>query len=82
MLNSNNPALQCSFGEKCSRDVLLNRPDAATFLGVQPQTLAAWACTQRYPLPYVKIGRRVMYRLADLEAFVVANRHNARKVAA
>lgn len=55
---------------------LLNRPTAAAYLGVQPQTLAVWACTQRYPLPFVKIGRRVMYRLADLDAFVMANRHS------
>jgi hypothetical protein len=54
---------------------LLTRSAAAAHLGVQPQTLAVWACTKRYPLPYVKIGRRVMYRLTDLEAFVMANRH-------
>ncbi|WP_449412096.1 helix-turn-helix domain-containing protein [Pandoraea soli] len=53
---------------------LLSRSDAATFLGIQPQTLAVWACNQRYSLPFVKIGRRVMYRIADLEAFVMANR--------
>ncbi|WP_423391960.1 helix-turn-helix domain-containing protein [Burkholderia sp. LMG 21824] len=58
------------------KESLISRPAAAAYLGVQPQTLAAWACTQRYPLPFVKIGRRVMYRLADLEAFVLANRRD------
>lgn len=54
---------------------LRTRQEAAAYLGVKAQTLAAWACTQRYPLPFVKIGRRVMYRIADLDAFVLANLH-------
>ena len=46
---------------------------AADLLGVQPATLATWRCTLRYPLPFVKIGaRRVMYRRADVEAFIAA----------
>ncbi len=52
---------------------LLSRERAAAYLGIKPQTLAVWACTHRYNLPYVKIGRRVMYRRSDLEAFVNAN---------
>lgn len=52
---------------------LLSRSQAAEHLGIKPQTLAVWACTHRYNLPYVKIGRRVMYRRSDLEAFVNAN---------
>ncbi|SKC49548.1 helix-turn-helix domain-containing protein [Paraburkholderia hospita] len=54
---------------------LLDRQKAASYLGVKPQTLANWAVTRARNLPYVKIGRRVMYRVADLEAFVMANRH-------
>lgn len=45
--------------------------DAAKYLGVSEQTLAIWRCTKRYPLPYIKIGRLVRYRLSDLEAFLV-----------
>ncbi|WP_017232929.1 helix-turn-helix domain-containing protein [Pandoraea sp. B-6] len=54
---------------------LVDRSAAASYLGLKKQTLAVWACTQRYPLPFVKIGRRVMYRIADLDAFIMANRH-------
>ncbi|CAG9239455.1 DNA-binding protein [Paraburkholderia caribensis] len=54
---------------------LFDRHSAATYLGIKPQTLANWAVTRAQSLPYVKIGRRVMYRLADLNAFVMANRH-------
>jgi hypothetical protein len=50
---------------------LLTRFEAARFLGVAPNTLAVWACTNRYSLPFVKVGRKVMYRLSDLEAFIL-----------
>lgn len=49
---------------------LLNRDEAAQFLGVSPQTLAYWACTKRYGLPLVKIGRLAKYRMSDLEDFI------------
>lgn len=49
---------------------LLTRQEAAEVLRVKPQTLAVWAVTQRYGLPYVKVGRKAMYRLSDLDAFI------------
>lgn len=52
---------------------LLNRDEAATALGVRPQTLACWASSGRYHLPFVKVGRRVMYRQSDIEGFIEAN---------
>ena len=52
---------------------LLKREEAAEFLAVEPQTLAAWASTGRYALPFVKVGRCVRYRLADLECFIEKN---------
>lgn len=51
---------------------LLSREEAAAYLGVAPATLATWATTKRYPLPMVKIGRVVKYRLRDLEAFIAS----------
>ena len=52
---------------------LMSRREAAHYLGVSPQTLAVWACTQRYYLPLVKIGRHVKYRKSDLDAFIARN---------
>ena len=49
---------------------LLAPPEAATVLGVATGTLEVWRCTRRYPLPYVKVGRLVRYRRADLLAFI------------
>lgn len=53
-------------------NILLTRTEAAAFLGVSKGTLEVWACTKRYPLPYVKVGRLVKYRLPDLHAFVAS----------
>ena len=52
---------------------LLSRKEAATYLGVSEQTLAIWKCTKRYNLPFVKIGRLVKYRRADLDDFIFKN---------
>lgn len=51
---------------------LLTRPEAAEYLGVKTNTLEVWASTQRYGLSYIKVGRSVRYRMADLDAFIDA----------
>jgi predicted site-specific integrase-resolvase len=51
---------------------LLTPQDVADRLGVSTTTLATWRCTKRYPLTYVKVGRLVRYRLADIEKFEIA----------
>lgn len=57
---------------KPQREALLTRDDAARYLSVQPGTLRVWACERRYPLPFVKVGRAVRYRIEDLDAFIAA----------
>jgi excisionase family DNA binding protein len=61
-------------------NALLTRDAAAERLGIKPSTLAVWATTQRYDLPYVKIGRSVRYRFSDIEAFIAANVKGAQNV--
>ncbi len=52
---------------------LLSAEQAAELLDTNTGTLAVWRCTRRYPtLRYVKVGRSVKYRLADIEAFIEA----------
>jgi len=55
-----------------SPDRLLDGTQAAALLGVAPGTLEVWRTTKRYPLPYIKVGRNVRYRLSALEAFLTA----------
>ncbi len=52
---------------------LLTRRQAAEYLGIKENTLAVWATTKRHPLPYIKVGRLVKYRLTDLQAFLERN---------
>lgn len=52
---------------------LLKRSDAAAYLQIKTNTMAVWASTKRHPLPYIKVGRRVLYRQSDLDAFIASN---------
>lgn len=78
-MNSVQTTLSCEARPQNSavQKVLYSRKEAARYLGVAPQTLAAWTCLGRYDLPYAKIGRRVYYRKSDLDAF--AERHVVRR---
>ena len=49
---------------------LLTNEEAAEYLGVASNSLAVWRTTKRYAIPYVKVGRLVKYRIADLDAFL------------
>lgn len=49
---------------------LLDEQQAAQHLNVSPGTLSVWRSTGRYALPFVKVGRRVRYRLADLDSWI------------
>jgi len=53
---------------------LLTPREVAAMLRVQPETLNVWRCVKRYPLPYLKIGSRIRYRLADVEKFILSRR--------
>jgi excisionase family DNA binding protein len=55
-------------------DRLLTRTQAADYLGLRPQTLAAWYCTGRHDLPAFKVGRLVKYRKADLDEWLASHR--------
>lgn len=49
---------------------LLDEKAAAQFLDNSPGTLSVWRSTGRYNLPFIKVGRSVRYRRADLEAWL------------
>ena len=56
--------------DKINQNQLLSRKEASEFLGVKESTLSVWACTRRYNLPIVKIGRLAKYRMSDLLKFL------------
>lgn len=49
---------------------LLDEKAAAELLTVSPGTLSVWRSTGRYNLPFLKVGRKVRYRRADLLAWL------------
>ena len=49
---------------------LLDDKAAAAVLDVTPGTLSVWRSTGRYALPFLKVGRKVRYRRADLLAWL------------
>lgn len=58
-------------------DQLLTPEEAAAYLGATPALLAKWRCTRLVPLPFVKLGRMVRYRLGDLREFIALRRQCA-----
>ena len=53
---------------------LLTPRKTADLLGVTPETLAVWRCTGRYKLPFIKVGRKVLYDRNDVEQFISSRR--------
>ncbi len=53
-------------------DPLLSEQQTADVLGLKATTLQVWRSTQRYQLPYIKVGRNVRYRASAVQAFIEA----------
>ena len=49
---------------------LLDDKAAAAVLDVTPGTLSVWRSTGRYSIPFIKVGRSVRYRVADLNTWL------------
>lgn len=63
------PAREPSFSPVAEQDVLYTRDEAARFLRNSVPTLERWARLGIGPKP-IRIGRRCLYRLTDLRAYV------------
>lgn len=55
---------------------LLNEKEAAEMLGVSTKLLQAWRY-RREGVPFVKVGRRVKYRLRDIQDYIERNKEHA-----
>ena len=53
-----------------------NFEEAGAVLGCSPHTLRAWR--RRGMVPHFKVGRRILFALPDLRAFLSARRVDAR----
>lgn len=56
-------------GNEQPRDrLLVDEPEAARLLGISPRTL--WSLRHEHQIPWVRIGRRVLYAVSDLLAWI------------
>ena len=51
-------------------ELLTDEQTAELIGGITTQTLSVWRCTGRYNLPFVKVGRLVRYKRADVEQWI------------
>lgn len=58
----------------------LSTTDAASYLGITTGTLNVWRCTKRHLIPYIKVGRLVKYRKADLDNWLESRTITAEEV--
>jgi len=58
------------------KNSLITSDQAAAALNLQPNTLAIWRTTKKYSLPYIKVGRRVCYRVGDILEFLESRTQN------
>lgn len=49
---------------------LLDENETAEYLKIAPGTLSVWRSVGRHKLPFVKVGRLVRYRQADLDNWI------------
>lgn len=54
---------------QAGRDLLTNR-EAATLLAMKPQSLRRWACYECGPIQPVRVGRRLRWRIKDVEYLI------------
>ena len=54
------------------RDERLDTAAAAYYLGISEAFLRNNNWSQRYPIPYVRVGRRVFYLKRDLDQFLLS----------
>lgn len=53
-------------------DPLLTNGEAAAYLKLQPGTLTVWRCTKRRDIPFIRVGRKILYRQSALDAFLLS----------
>lgn len=58
--------------------VLIDTRQAASLLGVSPETLRAWRVRGQGPA-WHKLGKACRYARSDIDAFLAASRHRAGK---
>lgn len=59
--------------EEYNNTELLSNQEAADFLKINVRTLNNWRCNNSTIIPFVKIGRRVVYKKSNLISYINLN---------
>lgn len=54
----------------------LTPKELSKYLEISTQTLAIWRTNKTYPLPYIKVGGRVRYKIEDVQNWLDSRQHN------
>lgn len=49
---------------------LLSAKETAIYLGVTEGTLAVWRSNKTYPINYIKVGGKIMYRKSEIDTWL------------
>lgn len=52
----------------------MSRDQAAEYLGLSAKTLSVEVCRRRLRIPYIKVGRKVVYERAALDRWLAERR--------
>jgi hypothetical protein len=78
-INHNTASIQSRADQPSIRPLAVDPNQAATLLSSTYSSLEKDRATGHMGVPYVKAGRRVIYRLADLDEWLKANQITPRK---
>ncbi len=56
--------------DKVQRPRRLDSNAAADYIGVSRTTLPTWRCLKRYSIPFLRVGRKIYYRVDDLDRWL------------
>lgn len=54
---------------------LLTTQQTADALKIKVETLATWRATGRYQIPFIKMGRKVLYKQSDIKKWLEKRTH-------
>ncbi len=54
-------------------DLIITTEEAAKLISTPAKSLSKWRSTGEHNIPYIKIGRNVRYRTADLRKWIEAH---------
>jgi len=54
----------------------LLQKDVSEILNVRIETLNQWRCNQKYNIPYIKIGRRILYPIDQFYKWLESHQKN------